>query len=108
VCDMRGMVAQIEPGLAGGQASLGFARVIAQAGEFERVLSKFYLAYGVKAALLRTWGDSPLNPEHQTLAGIEGEFSIDRVNFRLGVFHRISNIGSKEGITVTGGLGWGF
>jgi hypothetical protein len=108
VCDMRGMVAQIEPGLAGGQVSLGFARIIAQAGESERVLSRFYLAYGLKAALLRTWGDSPFDPEDQTLAGIESEFSIDRVNFRLGVFRRISNVGSKEHLIVTGGLGWGF
>ena len=108
VCDVRGMVAQIEPGLAGGQVSLGFARIIAQAGKSERLLSKFHLAYGLKAALLRTWGDSPLEPEHQTLAGIEGEFSIDRVNFRLGVFHRITDVASKERITVTGGLGWGF
>jgi hypothetical protein len=108
VCDVRGVIVQLEPGLAGGQVSLGFARIIAQSGEAERVLSSFHLAYGLKAALLRTWGDAPLNPEHQTLAGVEGEFTIDRVNFRLGVLRRVVAAAPHERMFLMGGLGWGF
>ncbi len=108
VCDVRGFFAQAEPGVSGGQISVGGARVIGEAEGHERLLTKVYLAYAFKAAVLRTWGSSPLHPQDQTLAGGEAELTAARVNLRLGVFRRIGGgDGGREWI-VTGGVGWGF
>lgn len=107
-CDLRGVYAQVEPGLAGGQLSVGWGRLIGDTGRTRRFLSSVHLAGGVKASLLRTWGDSPLGDEPQTLAGVEGELTITRVNFTLGLFRPVSGTGSGDDWVVTGGIGWGF
>jgi hypothetical protein len=67
-----------------------------------------HLAGGVRASLLRTWGDSPLGDEPQTLAGVEGELTITRVNFTIGLFRAVSGAGPHDDWVVTGGIGWGF
>jgi len=107
-CDLRGVFAQVEPGLAGGQLSVGWGRLIGDTGPTSRFLANVHLAGGVRASLLRTWGDSPLGDEPQTLAGVEGELTITRVNFTVGLFRAVSGAGPHDDWVVTGGIGWGF
>ena len=102
------MFAQLEPGLTGGQLSLGWGRLIGDTGRSRRFLANVHLAGGVKASLLRTWGDSRLGEDPQTLAGVEGELTITRVNFTLGLFRPVSGSEQQEDWVLTGGIGWGF
>jgi len=107
-CDLRGVYAQVEPGLTGGQVSVGWGRLIGDTGRSRRFLANVHLAGGVKATLLRTWGDSKIADEPQTLAGVEGELTITRVNFTVGLFRPVSGAGPDDGWVLTGGIGWGF
>lgn len=107
VCEMRGWVLEVEPGLSGAQISAGYAVAATETGRHRRFLSRVYRAYGVRAAILRTWDGAGLSPEDQTLLGLEGEFTVIGVSLSLGAFHRIGAGGSAEWV-VGGGLGWGF
>ena len=108
VCEFRGLLLQAEPGLAGGQLSAGYAVVVGETNGNGRFLSDVYLAYGIKGALLRTWGNADLEPEDQTLFGIEGDFTVIRVNFSLGVFRHIGSGDPHDRWLISGGVGWGF
>lgn len=106
VCEYRGWLFQAEPGLTGGQVSAGYAVVNGEKRRNRHFLSRIYLAYGLKGAVLRTWGSSNLDPSAQTLAGLEGDFTVIGVNFSLGLFRPLQS--SDESWVVTGGVGWGF
>jgi len=108
VCSFRGFLFQVEPGLSGGQLSAGYAVVFGETGRTRRFLGDVYLAYGVKAALLKSWGDADLTPEDQSLAGVEGDFTVIGVNFSLGVFRHVGSGRPEDDWIVTGGVGWGF
>jgi hypothetical protein len=108
VCQYRGLILEVEPGVAGGQVSMGYARVVAESRGNPAFLTDVYVGWGVRGAVLRTWGDSPLTPEDQTLVGIEGQFTIARVGFSLGVFYRVSPEAGSNSTRITGGIGWGF
>lgn len=108
-CEYRGFVAQIEPGSAGGQLGVGYARVIAANKPRSAFLNNVYVGWSARAVLVRTWGDSELDPARQTLAGFEGQFALPRISFNLGVLRRISS--AHEGAdryVYTAGIGWGF
>ena len=108
-CEYRGFVAQIEPGSAGGQLGVGYARVIAANKARSAFLNNVYVGWSARAVLVRTWGDSELDPARQTLAGFEGQFALPRISFNLGVLRRISS--APEGTdryVYTAGIGWGF
>jgi hypothetical protein len=107
VCDYSGLMLQIEPGLTGGQLSAGWARVLGEKKNNKFFLHDVYVGFGAKAVLMRTWGDSPLRPQNQTLAGVEGEFTIARVNFSLGLLHSLADRPEDRWV-ITGGIGWGF
>lgn len=107
-CKLEGLILQAEPGLAGGQLSAGYAVLAGGRNQRERFLSQIYMAYGVKAVLLRTWNRSNLSPEGQSLIGIEGSASIINVNFSLGVFRHVGSRDPSRDWIVSGGLGWGF
>jgi hypothetical protein len=107
-CKFRGLALQVEPGLAGGQIAAGYAVVAGGTNHRDRFISKVYLAYGVKAALLRTWKGSTVDPESQTLLGVEGEVSVINVNFSLGVFRHAGSGEPDHDWLVSGGIGWGF
>lgn len=107
VCEMRGWVVEVEPGLAGAQVSAGYAVAAAETGRHRRWLSRVYRAYGVRGAVLRTWGAAHLSPPERTLGGVEGQFTVIGVSFSLGLFRPIGSSGPAEW-TVGGGLGWGF
>jgi hypothetical protein len=108
ICDLRGPFLQVEAGTAGGQLSAGWARLFGERRGHGFLLPHVYLAFGVKGSLLRTWGDSPLDPDPRTLLGIEGEFTITRVNFSLGVFRGVRGNGDADPWVVTSGIGLGF
>ncbi len=107
-CELRGLLFQAEPGFAGGQMSAGYAVIIGGRNQNERFLSQVYMAYGIKAALLRTWHGSSLDPEDQSLLGVEGAFSIVNLNFSLGAFRHVGSGDPDDLWLVSGGVGWGF
>ncbi len=92
----HGFLLQVEPGLAGGKVTLGYAR-----GLFP------YAAAGIKAALLRTWGHPAFTEPRQTYAGVEIEAAFF-VNVDLGVLWRVAGEGNAPHVIVTAGLGLGF
>ncbi len=108
VCQLTGPYVQADVGTTGGQLSLGYGSIVGDTGSSDRFVTAAYLAVGIEAALLRTWRDSPLDPDTQTLAGLEGQLSVARVAFRLGVFYRLSDDAQSNRWVVTGGVGWGF
>jgi hypothetical protein len=108
VCEYRGALLQVEPGLDGGQVSAGYAVVVGELGDNDHFLSNVFLGYGLKAALMRTWGDSSLSPPDQTLLGIEGNFTVIRINFSLALFRPVGSDDPADPWVVGGGLGWGF
>ncbi|MYB20480.1 MAG: hypothetical protein F4Y16_16095 [Holophagales bacterium] len=108
-CEYRGFVAQIEPGSAGGQLGVGYARVIATHKPRSGFLNNVYVGWSARAVLVRTWGDSELDPARQTLAGFEGQFALPRITFNLGVLRRISSAHEDaDRYVYTAGIGWGF
>jgi len=108
VCVFRGFMMQAEPGLSGGQLSAGYAVVNGVMKPDTRTLSHVYVGYGIKGALLRTWGDSDLGPDNRTLAGVEGEFTFIGINVSLGLFRHVGSDDPDDPWVVTGGIGWGF
>ncbi len=107
-CELRGLIVRAEPGLAGGQVSAGYAKLVGGTASREQFLSQVYLAWGVKGALLRTWGEANLDPRHQTLLGAEAEVAVINVGFSLGAFRHVGSGDPNHGWVMTGGLGWGF
>ncbi len=108
VCTMTGSYLQAEAGLHGAQIGLGYASLVGETGSGRRWITSALLGTGVEAALLKTWNGSPLNPESQTLAGIEGQLAIAHVGIRLGIFRRISHADSGGRWVATAALGWGY
>jgi hypothetical protein len=108
VCEFRGLFVQAEPGLSGGQLSAGYATVMGEKGRNEHFLSSVYLGYAIKGALLRTWNDADLRPSDQTLLGVEGDFTIIRINFSLGLFRRLGSGDVDDPWVIAGGVGWGL
>jgi len=106
-CELRGFLVQAEPGLHGAQLSAGWALVVGEAARGGRFVSDVLVGFGVKTALLRTWDGASVDPPAQTFVGVEGELTVTRVNFRLGVFRSTADA-PAERVIVTGGLGWGF
>jgi hypothetical protein len=108
VCEYKGLYLQAEPGYSGGRISAGYAVLMGEKGNNERFLSKVYMGYGVKGALLRTWNSAALTPSDQTLLGIEGDFTIIGVNFSVGLFRHVGAGDPDDPWVLSGGIGWGF
>ena len=108
VCDFKGPFVQAEPGLSGGQLSVGYAALKAEKRNNKHFLSRTFLGYGIRAALLRTWNDASLTPPDQTLLGVEADLSIIHINFSLAVFHHVGSGDPDDPWIVSGGIGVGF
>ena len=108
VCDHRGYFFEVEPGLAGIQVGAGWALLVAERKRNERFLSDIYVGWGVRGALLRTWGDSTLDPSGQTFVGVEGDLTITSANIGVGLFHGVARGSEDEQWLLTIGAGWGF
>lgn len=108
VCQIRGWHLQGEAGNAGGQLAFGWTKLVGQHGPRFDVLSRPYMAFAVRAAVLRTWGNSTLTPKERTFAGLEGAWSVARISLALSVMRDLDTdrVGSRW--LVGGGLGWGF
>ena len=108
-CEYRGLVLQAEPGTAGGQLGVGFARLMGRRRPSSPFLTDVYVGWGARAVVLRTWGDSGLDPSVQTLAGLEAQFTLVRFSFSAGVMRRISSAhDDADRFVYTAGFGWGF
>ena len=108
VCKYKGWFVQAEPGLSGGQLSAGYAVVMGEKGSNAHFLSRAFLGYGVRGALLRTWNDADLTPPDQTLLGVEGDFTVIHINFSLAVFRHVGSSHPEDPWVVAGGVGLGF
>jgi hypothetical protein len=108
VCDYRGLILAIEPGLGGIQLGAGWATVVGDKKRNERFLSDVYVGFGVRGVVLQTWGAARLEPRDQTFAGVEGNFTIASTSFSLGLTRGLYPAPGEKRWLVTGGLGWGF
>jgi hypothetical protein len=91
-----GLLVQIEPGLGGGKASIGYAKGLLP-----------YAAAGVKVSLLRTWGHPLFAEPRRTYLGVEGEATFF-IKLSVGVLRRVAGEGDSGRWMVTGGIGLGF
>jgi hypothetical protein len=106
-CMLHGWQIAVEPGVYGLQASAGWGRLAGETGQLEHLIPTVYYGWAVRGALLRTWGGSrPIEPGH-TFAGIEGSFSILRMNFATAVMHSLSSNSPDEWIYCFS-MGWGI
>jgi hypothetical protein len=110
-CAIKGWHFEVEPGLYGIQAGVGWGTLIGETGRTRRLMHTVHFGWNVRGVVLRTWGDSSLYPQSQTLAGIEASVSIIRLNISAGVLRSLySGPGEEfgEDWIITTGFGWGF
>lgn len=107
-CKFKGILLQLEPSFEAVRLNLGYAVAIGETGKLRPFLAKTYLAYGINASLVRTFGNSTLDPPEQTLAGVEGVFTITNVNFSVGLYHHVAGGEPDRPWLLTIALGYGF
>ena len=96
----RGVVFQVQPGLAGGSLNVGWMPVSFAAQGTQAI------GAGLKARLLRTWGSPWGADPDRTYAGVEGALVIG-VKASVGVLWRLGS-GTGRRTVVTWGVGIGF
>jgi len=110
-CSIKGWHFEVEPGLYGVQAGVGWGKLVGETGRTKRLMHTAHFGWNVRGVVLRTWGDNGLYPRSQTLAGIEASVSIIRLNISLGVLRSLYS-GPGEQYTqdwvISTGYGWGF
>jgi hypothetical protein len=67
-----------------------------------------YVGYGIRMALLRTWGSSELDPHGTTFWGVEGAFTISQFSMTFGAFRPTEPGADPRSWRLFGGAGWGF
>lgn len=110
-CALQGWHFEVEPGVYGIQAGLGWGRLVGETGRTKRLVHTVHFGWNVRGVVMRTWGDSSLYPQSQTLAGVEASLSIIRMNISAGLLRSLySGPGEEYGDdwVVTAGFGWGF
>ena len=107
-CDLRGATVQFQPGVDGGQLSVGYARIFGETGRHRRFLATPYLGLGIRGVLLRTWREGYLGPPGLTFLGTEGQFTITRVAFTLGAMWQVGGADARHRWALSWGIGWGF
>jgi len=106
-CTLQGWHFEIEPGIGGLQGSVGWGKLVGETGRTKRLMHTVHFAWAMRGVVLRTWRDDHFELESQTWAGVEGSFSIVRLNFSLALMHALpSNHG--QAWLISGGVGWGF
>ncbi len=110
-CTLRGWHFEVEPGLYGIQSGIGWGKLVGETGRTGRLMHTVHFGWNVRGVVLRTWGDSSLYPQSQTLAGVEASLTVIRLNLSLGVLKSLYS-GPGEGFgedwIITTGFGWGF
>lgn len=110
-CAIKGWHFEVEPGLYGVQAGLGWGKLVGETGRNGRLLHTVHFGWSVRGVILRTWGDNDLYPQAQTLAGIEASVSVVRLNISLSVMRSLySGPGDQytQDWVISTGYGWGF
>lgn len=110
-CSLRGWHFEVEPGIYGVQAGLGWGKLVGETGRNGRLLHTVHFGWSVRGVVLRSWGNSSLYPQSQTLVGVEAGLSIIRLNFSMGLLRSLySGPGEEYGHDwiLTTGVGWGF
>ncbi|MGA9574280.1 MAG: hypothetical protein WBS20_10080 [Lysobacterales bacterium] len=110
-CELKGWHFEVEPGLYGIQGGIGWGKLVGETGRTRRLVHTVHFGWNVRGVVLRTWGDSSLYPQSQTLAGIEASISIIRMNISAGLLRSLySGPGAEfgEDWVITTGFGWGF
>ena len=107
-CSFRGVTLQGAAGLGGGEFAVGYGSLIGETGRGRWLLRRVFVGYGVRAALVRTWGISTLDPDGATFVGIEGAMTVAQFGMRLGLFRRVEPVAGQYDWRVFGGAGWGF
>lgn len=106
-CTIHGWQFEIEPGLYGTQASLGWGKLTGATGRTEHLMHTVYLGWAIRGVIMRTYGDFRYTPIPRTLAGVEGSFTFARLNFTLGILHSLSS-GTGNDWVFSSGVGFGF
>lgn len=107
-CDHIGPLFQVEAGTGSAQISAGYARIMGDRRKDGFFLTDVYVGFGVKGALLRTFGNTTHRHRNRTYVGVEGEFTITNVNFTAGAFYRVSDQNTDDHWLTVFGVGWGF
>jgi len=107
-CLFHGVTIQGAAGLGGGEFAVGYGSLIGETGRGRWLLRHVFVGYGVRAAVVRTWGISTLDPDGATFVGVEGAMTVAQFGMRLGLFRRVEPVGGQEDWRVFGGAGWGF
>ena len=107
-CHLDGVTVQGAAGLGGGELAVGYGNVVGESGRGDWLLRRVYVGYGVRAALLRTWGTSAPDPHGGTFLGVEGAATIAQFGVRLGVFRRVDPVSDRRDWRAFGGAGWNF
>jgi len=107
-CLFHGVTIQVAAGLGGSELGLGYGSLIGESGSGTWLLRRVFVGYGVRAAVVRTWGLSTLDPGGATFLGVEGAVTIAQFGLKLGVFHRVAPVSGQGDWEVFGGAGWGF
>ena len=106
-CMLYGWHFEIEPGLYGIQGAVGWGKVVGETGRSKHLFHTVTYGWAFRGVVMRTWGDSPLTPQSQTLVGVEGNYSILRATVSLGVMRSLHS-DALRGWILTAGLGWGY
>ena len=107
-CLFRGVTIQGAAGLGAGEFAIGYGSLVGETGRGEWLLRRVYVGYGVRAAVVRTWGANALENRGATFLGVEGAMTIAQFGLRLGVFHGVEPASGQGDWRAFGGLGWGF
>jgi len=92
----RGLLLQIEPGVAGGKVGIGYADKSGMGG------------HGIKGVLLRTWGEPWLADENATYVGVEAFAHMGGFRLGVGPLYRITDAEDASRWSVILGIGMGF
>jgi hypothetical protein len=107
-CLLRGLTVQGTAGLGGGGVALGYGSLVGETGASLRFIRHPYVGWGARAAYLRTWRGSELEPGGANFLGAEAGVTIAQFNLVVGVFHILGPERPGQDWRVFGGAGWGF
>lgn len=107
-CLLRGLTVQGAAGLGAGELAIGYGSLIGETGRGDWLVRHPFIGYGVRAAAVRTWGASTLDPHGETYLGVEGAMAVAQFGLRIGVFRRTEFVFGEQDWRIFGGAGWGF
>ena len=107
-CPMKGFTLQGAVGTGGAELSAGWASVVAETGKSRSFLRHVYVGYGIRAAYVRTWGTSNVDPEGDDFLGLQTSWTIAQFNATFGVFRRVPSTDPGDKTKIFAGMGWGF